>query len=46
MLYEAKVYLNTAELFAWTIVILLISIAFEKVFLKLLKLAFGRLEKL
>ena len=46
MLYEAKVYLNTSELFAWTIVILLISILFEKVFIKLLHLFFDRLEKL
>ena len=46
MLYEAKVYLSTSELFAWTIVILLVSILFEKVFLKLLHLFFDRLEKL
>ena len=29
-LYEAKLYLNTEELFAWTIVIVLISAVFEK----------------
>lgn len=29
-LYEAKIYLNTPELFAWTAVIILISILFEK----------------
>jgi len=46
MLYETKMYLSISEMFAWTVVILLISVAFEKIFLKLLKLAFGRLEKL
>lgn len=37
-LYEAKLYLVTRELFAWTIVIILISILFEKVVLLLLHL--------
>lgn len=36
-LYLAKIYLATADLFAWTIVIILISALFEKLFLKLLK---------
>lgn len=36
-LYMAKIYLNTADLFAWTIVILLLSALFEWFFLKLLK---------
>lgn len=36
-LYMAKIYLSTAELFAWTLVIILISIVFEKVFLFLLR---------
>lgn len=45
-LYEAKIYLDTAELFAWTAVVVLVSILFEKVFMRLLKLAFWRLEKL
>lgn len=31
-LYEAKVYLQTPELFAWTLVIILVSVAFEKLF--------------
>ena len=35
-LYEAKVYLDTPDLFAWTLVIVLVSIAFEKLFLFLL----------
>lgn len=41
-LYMAKIYLSTAELFAWTLVIILLSVAFEKVFLLLLKLAAGK----
>lgn len=32
-LYEAKVYLNTPDLFAWTIVIIVVSMVFEKIFL-------------
>ena len=35
-MYEAKVYLDTPDLFAWTLVIVLVSIAFEKLFLFLL----------
>ena len=36
-LYEAKVYLLTADLFAWTIVIVILSVFFEKLTLFLLK---------
>lgn len=32
-LYNAKIYLNTPDLFAWTIVIIAISFLFEKCFL-------------
>lgn len=45
-LYSAKIYLNTADLFAWTVVVVLISVLFEKLFLLLLNRGFGRLEKL
>lgn len=45
-LYEAKIYLNTADLFAWTIVIVVISVLFEKIFLKVLEGLFARLEKM
>lgn len=38
-LYMAKIYLSTADLFAWTIVIILVSALFEKIFLWLLKKA-------
>lgn len=35
-LYMAKIYLATSDVFAWTIVIILISVGFEKCFLALL----------
>ena len=38
-LYNAKIYLNTPDLFAWTLVIVAVSVLFEKVFLKLIDLA-------
>ena len=40
-LYMAKIYLSTGELFSWTLTILLVSTAFEKVFLYLLKQTIG-----
>ena len=43
-LYEAKAYLNTADLFAWTAVLVLVSLAFEKLNLWLLKFLYRRLE--
>ncbi len=45
-LYEAKIYLSSADLFAWTIVIICISILFEKLFLSLLRKAYAGLERL
>ena len=44
-LYEAKVYLSSADLFAWTVVIVFISILFEKIFLFILKQFYVQLEK-
>ena len=38
-LYEAKIYLNTPELFAWTAVIVAVSVVMEKLTLSLLRLA-------
>ncbi|MEG3073149.1 MAG: ABC transporter permease subunit [Ruthenibacterium sp.] len=35
-LYNAKIFFSTAELFAWTVVIVLLSLLFEKLFLFLL----------
>ncbi len=37
MLYNAKLFLNTPDLFAWTLAIVVISVAFEKALLLLLK---------
>lgn len=45
MFYDAKVYFNTVDLFAWTVIVVVISVLFEKGFLALLKGAFGRLER-
>lgn len=42
MLYDAKVYLETEDLFAWTLVTVLVSLGFERVFTRLL----GRLLRL
>jgi len=36
-LYEAKLYLMTGELFAWTAVIVLVSVAFEKLVMLLIR---------
>ena len=41
-LYMAKIYLSTAELFAWTLTIIVVSALFEKVFLILLKKCAGK----
>ena len=41
----AKVYLNTPDLFAWTIVIVLISLVFERLFLALVDRGVGYLER-
>lgn len=46
MLYQSKAYLNTVDLFAWTVVIVAVSIAFEKLFLALLRYAYGRVTYL
>ena len=46
MLYNAKAYLNTVDLFAWTVIIVVISIAFEKLFLALLRYGFRKLVRL
>jgi NitT/TauT family transport system permease protein len=36
-LYQAKIYLNTPDMLAWTAVIILISVAFESLFLRLVR---------
>jgi len=45
-LYQAKIFLQTEELFAWTVVVIGISILFEKVFLFLLRAGEGRSKPL
>lgn len=45
-LYHAKVYLDTPDLFAWTLVIVLISVGFEKCVLGLLNVMVRRLERM
>ncbi len=37
-LYEAKIYIETSELFAWTFVVIILSILFEKILIFLFKL--------
>lgn len=44
MLYDAKVYLEIADLFAWTVIIVAISACFEKLFLFLLERLFAAVE--
>ena len=41
-LYLSKIYLSTAELFSWTIVIICVSVLFESIFLLLLRKAAGK----
>lgn len=36
-LYDAKLYMNTADIFAWTLVVLVLSLVFEKIVLHLLR---------
>lgn len=45
-LYNAKVYLNTPDLFAWTVVIVLISLVFEKLFLGIVDGAVRHMERM
>ena len=45
-LQQAKVYLDTPDLFAWTLVIVLVSLAFEKSFLYLIKKGALLLERM
>ena len=35
----ARTFLNTPDLFAWTVVVMILSLAFEKLFMQLVKLA-------
>ena len=44
-LYNAKVFFDTPALFAWTVVIICISIIFEKLFMKLISMYIEKLER-
>ena len=46
MMHDAKVYFLTTDLLTWTLIVVLLSLAFEKAFLWALELFFSRLEKL
>ena len=45
-LQQAKIYLNTPDLLAWTVVIVLVSLGFEKLFVALIRRAAKRLERM
>ncbi len=42
-LYEAKIFLETEEIFVWTVVIIVLSLAFEKMILWLIKAAYHKM---
>lgn len=44
-LYNAKIFFDTQALFAWTVVIICISIIFEKLFMKLISMYIEKLER-
>jgi NitT/TauT family transport system permease protein len=46
MLYQAKLYLATADLFGWTVTIILVSVLFEKAVMFIISKLFCRLEDL
>ena len=46
LMHDAKVFFVTVDLLAWTLIVVLLSMMFEKAFLMLLDLFFKRLEKL
>lgn len=46
MLYESKIYLETADLFAWTVIIVLLSFLCEKLFLLLVDLLRRGVERM
>lgn len=45
-LYESKIYLESVDLFAWTIIIIVSSVVLEKLFMLLLKSVFRGVERL
>ncbi len=45
-LYEAKIYLDSPELLAWTVFIVILSVLFEKLFIALIRLVFRLMERI
>jgi len=45
-LYYAKLHFDTADLFAWTVAVVILAVAFEKLFVLLLEKAFEKAVKL
>ena len=45
-LHQARIFLATSDLFAWTLTIIMISTLFERIFMFLLKQAMNKLERL
>ncbi|MCR4940070.1 MAG: ABC transporter permease subunit [Treponemataceae bacterium] len=45
-LYESKIYFLSADLFAWTIIIVLLSVGLEKILIFLIKVFFKRIERI
>ena len=45
-LYQSKVYLETADLFAWTITVILLSYLCEKIFALIINLLQKRVERM
>lgn len=45
-LYQAKLFLSTADLLAWTLTIILVSTLFERLFLFLVRKIFRRIERM
>ena len=37
MIFESKLYLETTDLFAWTLTVILLSLVIEKILLKLVR---------
>ena len=46
MLYQAKLYLATADLFSWTVTIILVSVLFEKAVMFIINRLFNKMEDL
>lgn len=44
-LFYAKIYLDTDDLLCWTVIIVIISVAFEKLFMMILRTLYARLER-